>query len=132
MPVKLSKSPRTTHPMASCPVLTNIELIERKWMLPLLLEFFSSKKRQSFSTLQRGLQPITAKILARRLDELQAHGYVNRVEKGARVTYAPTRKSSMLRGLVAVLKKYRVACSEADRERCATCSQRDRCVAAYG
>lgn len=132
MPVKLSKTLQAAYPDVACPVLTDIGLIQRKWMLPLLLQLFSSKKRISFSDLQRGLQPITAKILTRRLGQLEENGYVNRVVRGVHVTYAPTRESAVLRGLVAVLKKHRLSFSEADRQRCATCAQRDRCIAAYG
>src|SRR3989344_3385274 len=103
MPVKIDRKARPAWGMdASCPVSVRISFLEKRWMLPLLFELFSSSGAKRFSQLQRALIPITPKVLSQRLPELQAAHYVYKRSVTAHETeYSVTKESAALRRLVA-------------------------------
>ncbi len=133
MPVKVNKGQPLLYPMQSCPVLKEIELIRKKWMLALLLEMFSSKTPLHFSSLQRALHPITPKILTQRLSELEKGGFITKKKKSENeAEYSLAPKSVVLRNLIGVLKHNCLLYSKEGRKQCASCKQREHCVLAYG
>lgn len=133
MPVKVNKGQTLLYPMQACPVLKEIEIIRKKWMLALLLELFSSKTPLRFSALQRALHPITPKILSQRLTELEKDGFLIKKKKSENeAQYLLTPKSVVLRNLIGVLKHNCLLYSKEGRKQCASCKQREHCVLAYG
>lgn len=133
MPVKIQKGSKTTYPMQFCPVIKQIVLIKKKWMLPLLLELFSSNEKIHFSQLQRALHPITPKLLTQRLKELEQNGFVSKAKLGpSDVEYSLTPQSDSLRSLVAFLKQDSIKNSKSAALQCANCAEKHRCTLAYG
>lgn len=133
MPVKIQKGSKIAYPMQFCPVIRQITLIKRKWMLPLLLELFTTKDKIHFSTLQRALHPITPKLLTQRLRDLEKNGFVSKTRASSSdVEYFLTKKSDSLRGLVAFLKQDCIKNSASAAEQCSSCAEKHRCILAYG
>jgi DNA-binding HxlR family transcriptional regulator len=134
VPVKIDKKARPAWGMdASCPVTVRVAFLEKKWMLPLLFELFSSSGAKRFSELQRALTPITPKVLALRLTELERAGYLyKRVISKHETEYSVTKESSALRRLVAFFKAECTEHSPASASKCASCPEKGRCLLAYG
>jgi len=132
--VKIDKKAKPAHGMgAGCPVSLQIAFLEKKWMLPLLFELFSSSGARRFSELQRALVPITPKVLARRLLELEKAGYVyKRTISKHEIEYSVTKESAALRRLVAFFKTECIEHSPASASKCASCPEKGRCLMAYG
>src|SRR3989344_5527139 len=105
MPVKIAKGVKASYPMQFCPVIEELDLIKKKWMLPLLLELFSSKGKIHFAPLQRALNPITPKLLTQRLLQLEKKGFLVKEKSGAKGYYLLTAESDRLKALVSLLKK---------------------------
>ncbi|MEM4255078.1 MAG: winged helix-turn-helix transcriptional regulator [Candidatus Norongarragalinales archaeon] len=133
MPVKIHKETKAAYPMQFCPVVKHINLLRRKWMLPLLLELFTLKKPIRFSVLQRALHPITPKLLTQRLKDLEKEGFLakNKLDYNE-VEYELTKEIEILRELVSFLKSDCIRHSQSAKTQCSTCKEKDRCVLAYG
>ena len=134
MPVKIDKRARPAYGMNGlCPVSLQISFLEKKWMLPLLFELFSSSGAKRFSELQRALYPITPKVLSQRLAELEAAHYVYKRSVTAHETeYSVTKESAALRRLVAFFKSECIEHSPAAADKCASCPEKGKCLVVYG
>ncbi|MBS3070540.1 helix-turn-helix transcriptional regulator [Candidatus Micrarchaeota archaeon] len=133
MPVRVDKGNKTTYPMQLCPVIKQLALLRKKWMLPLLLELFSSLPKIRFSRLQRALNPITPKLLTQRLAELEKSGFVLKKKiSHNEVEYSLTKQSESLRTLTALLKKHCIRHATSAKTHCTACSESTRCAMAYG
>ncbi len=133
MPVRVDKGNKTAYPMQFCPVIKQLALLRKKWMLPLLLELFSSPPKIRFSRLQRALNPITPKLLTQRLSELEKNGFVSKKKiSHNEVEYSLTRQSESLRTLTALLKKHCMRHSPSAKAHCTACVESGRCTLAYG
>ncbi len=133
MPVKVQEGIKAAYPMQFCPIIKQISLLRKKWMLPLLLELFSSKDNIHFSQLQRALHPITPKLLTQRLGDLEKNGFLskNRTSRNE-AEYYLTPKIETLRGLVSFIKSDCMKNSRAAKAQCESCKERHRCFLAYG
>lgn len=129
MPVRINHSSTPAVP-PSCPMIEQVSFLHRKWMLQLLLEFYSDRKERGFAELQRALSPITAKVLTERLGELEEMQYVSRKKTLTASNYSLTENGEDLRELVSALCKW---CSnKANTMICATCPAREKCFSVYG
>lgn len=78
----------------TCPILQNLECLERKWTLRILREISAGETK--FNKLKKRVKGITASVLARRLRELEQAKIVQRVTSTTTPTtveYAPTEKA---------------------------------------
>ncbi len=86
-----SGNPARANPLPGCPMAAAFAAIGGKWKLTLL--YWLAHDETHFAGLRRRAAPITPKVLAEQLRELEADGLVERVETGpvpARVLYRLT------------------------------------------
>jgi DNA-binding HxlR family transcriptional regulator len=84
-------NPSRPNPLPGCPMAAAFAAIGGKWKLTLL--YWLANEESHFASLRRRGTPITPKVLAEQLRELEADGLVERVETGpvpARVLYRLT------------------------------------------
>ncbi len=68
------------NPLPGCPMAAAFAAIGGKWKLTLL--YWLSHNESHFAGLRRRAAPITPKVLAEQLRELEADGLISRVETG--------------------------------------------------
>jgi DNA-binding HxlR family transcriptional regulator len=73
-------NPSRTNPLPGCPMAAAFAAIGGKWKLTLL--YWLAHGETHFAGLRRRAAPITPKVLAEQLRELEADGLVERVETG--------------------------------------------------
>jgi len=73
-------SPSRANPLPGCPMAAAFAAIGGKWKLTLL--YWLAHGEFHFAGLRRRSAPITPKVLAEQLRELEADGLVERVESG--------------------------------------------------
>src|SRR6185437_17105530 len=81
-----------------CPVSLAAEVIARRWTPLIVRELLSGSTR--FNELRRGIPNISASMLSRRLDELEAARIITRTARGAETTYVLTEAGEELRPVV--------------------------------
>ncbi|MEC3980835.1 winged helix-turn-helix transcriptional regulator [Amycolatopsis sp. H20-H5] len=84
-------NPSRPNPLPGCPMAAAFAAIGGKWKMTLL--YWLAHEESHFASLRRRGTPITPKVLAEQLRELQADGLVERVVTGpvpARVIYRLT------------------------------------------
>ena len=99
------RAPRP-NPLADCPLTAAFAAIGGKWKLTLL--YWMAREASHFASLRRRAAPISHKVLAEQLRELEADGLVERVPTGpapAPVTY---RLSGYGRSVLPVVESVRV------------------------
>jgi DNA-binding HxlR family transcriptional regulator len=84
------------HPSveSECPVERTLAVLKDHWSLEILRDLLEKEPRR-FNELKRSLSPISSKVLAERLSQLQAGGIVEKkvyAEVPVRVEYTLTRK----------------------------------------
>ncbi len=84
------------HPSISseCPVERTLAVVKDHWSLEILRDLLEKEPRR-FNELKRSLAPISAKVLAERLSELQKAGLVRKkvyAEVPVKVEYSLTEK----------------------------------------
>ena len=93
--------PARSNPLADCPLTAAFAAIGGKWKLTLL--YWLAHGETHFAGLRRCAAPISAKVLAEQLRELEADGLVERNESGPiplPVIYRLTRYGQALAPLV--------------------------------
>jgi DNA-binding HxlR family transcriptional regulator len=81
----------------ACPILENLECLERKWTLRILREISAGETK--FNRLKQRVKGITASVLSARLQELEKMGVVQRIVSNSTpvaVEYAPTEKAGKI------------------------------------
>jgi len=81
----------------TCPILQNLECLERKWTLRILREVSAGETK--FNKIKKRVKGITASVLARRLRELEQAEILKRVTSNSTPTtieYAPTEKAGRI------------------------------------
>lgn len=133
MPVSVSKSIARQYSDA-CPMVPPLHFLGQKWMLPLLVELFSSSRPQRFADLQRALYPITPKMLSARLKELVRKKFVRRKKSSNweldAVSYAATSNAEPLRSIVTEVRKW-CAHSVSFQKTCRNCASYQKCRLAF-
>ncbi len=84
------------HPSTTseCPVERTLAVVKDHWSLEILRDLLEKEPRR-FNELKRSLAPISAKVLAERLSELQKAGLIRKkvyAEVPVRVEYSLTEK----------------------------------------
>jgi DNA-binding HxlR family transcriptional regulator len=90
-----------------CPAERCLMFISGRWKIPIIYHLLGSTMR--FSELSRTLKPITQKMLAQQLREMEADGLVTRKvypEIPPKVEYSLTAKGKTLRPVVASMCKW--------------------------
>ena len=90
-----------------CPVLYTVDLLGGKWKIPIVSQLQSGTKR--FKELERSIEGITARMLAKELKDLEENKLVVRTvfaEVPPRVEYALTPSGKNLKGLIVEIKKW--------------------------
>lgn len=113
--------------MSECSLASVSYFIAKKWAVPLIEEVAKTEKN-GFSALHGRLKPISQKMLAKRLSQLEKDGVIKKTvtadEAAIRTSYKLTQKGLVYYDLLCVLKKWneercgRVGCQ--DRE-CLSC-----------
>jgi len=78
----------------TCPILQNLECLERKWTLRILREVSAGETK--FNKIKKRVKGITASVLARRLRELEQAELLKRIVSNSTplaVEYTPTEKT---------------------------------------
>ncbi|HLD13015.1 MAG TPA: helix-turn-helix domain-containing protein [Candidatus Nanoarchaeia archaeon] len=97
--------------MALCPIFSAAKLFGKKWTLP-LLEEVHQRGDKGFNALFDRLQPITARVLAKRLRDFEGAGlvqknvYTNVVPM--KTSYYVTDKGKELLQLIQLFKKWQM------------------------
>lgn len=91
----------------SCPMARETNVIGRKWSAFILIEMRKQDKIR-FSELRKSLRPVTSKMLAKRLKELERGGLVVRKKKAANdgVEYSLTAKGDDMVRLLAGIRDF--------------------------
>ena len=93
--------------IGKCPVEETAKLIGKKWVILILRELFSGKRR--FNELLRSLDGISPGVLSDRLNEMEKNGIINRkvyAEVPLRVEYSLTEKGLDLKNTVASMAEW--------------------------
>lgn len=73
--------PARRNPLADCPLTAAFAAVGGKWKLTII--YWLARERSHFSSLQRRAAPISHKVLAEQLRELEADAIVERIPLGA-------------------------------------------------
>lgn len=90
-----------------CPAETTLEVIGGRWKIPILWHLLQGKRR--FSELGRSLGPVTQKMLAQQLRELEADGILTRKvypQVPPKVEYSLTPAGRSLKPVVEAMCKW--------------------------
>lgn len=93
-----------------CPVYRAFRVIGRKWALQILQEFFVNKGVRRFNEIQKSLHWITARVISKRLKEMEDEGLIIREvlsdNSPIRVEYSLTDKGRGLDEVIQAAKKW--------------------------
>lgn len=93
-----------------CPVYRTFRIIGRKWALQILQEFFVNKGVRRFNEIQKSLNWITARVISKRLDEMEMEKLIIRRvfsdKSPIKVEYSLTDKGRGLDGVIQAAKKW--------------------------
>ncbi|NYZ77936.1 helix-turn-helix transcriptional regulator [Candidatus Micrarchaeota archaeon] len=81
----------------ACPILENLEFLERKWTLRILREISAGETK--FNKIKERVKGITASVLSARLQELEKAEIIKRIVSNTApvaVEYAPTEKAGRI------------------------------------
>lgn len=90
-----------------CPIYWVVDLLARKWTIPILRELFHSRQRPT--VLLRKLTGLSAKTLAERLRDLERAGIIERTvypEVPPRVEYCLSPLGQQLRNVLISMKEF--------------------------
>lgn len=73
--------PARRNPLSDCPLTAAFAAVGGKWKLTII--YWIARERSHFASLQRRATPISHKVLAEQLRELEADGIVERIPLGA-------------------------------------------------
>jgi DNA-binding HxlR family transcriptional regulator len=101
-----------------------VGLLQHKWNLLILFRLL--ERPHSFCQLHRGVSPISAKMLTRRLRDLRAHDLVEQRSDGGelpRMVYALTPHGEAVREFLCHLRRWGMTCWPLEErfERCRAC-----------
>jgi DNA-binding HxlR family transcriptional regulator len=102
-------SKKTHGPICAFPGLrvrqieNTLNMIRRKWTVPVLLEIYYGSDR--FSDLLAQIPQLRTRILSLRLQEMERSRLIQKVEKGT-PKYSPTEKGSALVAFLALAGKF--------------------------
>jgi DNA-binding HxlR family transcriptional regulator len=99
------RAPRP-NPLAGCPLTAAFAAIGGKWKLTLL--YWIAREDSHFASLRRRAAPISSKVLAEQLRELEADGLVLRAPSGPLPAPVGYRLSSYGRGVLPVVESVRI------------------------
>lgn len=94
------------NPLADCPLTAAFAAIGGKWKLTLL--YWMAREASHFASLRRRAAPISHKVLAEQLRELEADGLVERVPTGPVPAPVAYRLSGYGRSVLPVVESVRL------------------------
>lgn len=99
------RAPRP-NPLADCPLTAAFAAIGGKWKLTLL--YWMAREESHFASLRRRAAPISHKVLAEQLRELEAEGLVERLPTGTPPAPVVYRLTAYGRGVLPVVEGVRL------------------------
>jgi DNA-binding HxlR family transcriptional regulator len=64
--------------MRECVIYKTMNIIGKKWTVPILLEIYKGKRKKRFGEIKKEMEEITPKILSTRLKELEKEGLIKK------------------------------------------------------
>jgi DNA-binding HxlR family transcriptional regulator len=112
-------SSKSRYTIDNCIVNKSFAILSSKWVLPIILELSNNDSKLRFNELQRKLFPITPKILATRLKEMEAEKIIGKDDEGK---YYLLEKGKDARKLILGISEWGAKWSE-KKESCITISR---------
>jgi DNA-binding HxlR family transcriptional regulator len=98
--------PARRNPLSDCPLTAAFAAIGGKWKLTLI--YWIARERSHFASLQRRAAPISHKVLAEQLRELETDGIVERIPLGTVPAPVEYRLTAYGRTVLPVVESARI------------------------
>ena len=98
--------PARRNPLSDCPMTAAFAAVGGKWKLTII--YWIAREHSHFSSLQRRAAPISHKVLAEQLRELEADGIVQRIPLGAVPAPVEYRLTAYGRTVLPVVESVRI------------------------